>query len=61
MNASAYVGSALSSYGNGAVVERFGWNSIMYIWCICAAVGVLVCAFAMKRWHRFSSAEMKTE
>lgn len=61
LNASAYIGSALSSYGNGAVVERFGWNSIMYIWCICAAIGVLVCAFAMKRWHRFSSTAIKTE
>ncbi len=60
LNASAYVGSALSSYGNGAVVDRYGWNSIMYIWCVCAVVGVLMCAFAVKRWRRFSSDAIKT-
>ena len=53
LNSAAYVGCALSSYGNGAIVERFGWNSIMYIWCLCALLGGLACGFAVKRWKHF--------
>lgn len=53
LNASAYLGSALSSYGSGALVDRFGWNSIMLCWLICAAAGMLLCAAAAKIWSRF--------
>ena len=53
LNSAAYVGCALSSYGNGAIVERFGWNSIMYIWCVCALLGGLACGLAVKRWKQF--------
>lgn len=53
LNAAAYIGCAVSTYGNGAIVERFGWNSIMYCWCIAAAVGAVVCGFAAKKWKSF--------
>ena len=53
LNASAYLGSAVSSYGNGAIVENFGWNTIMYCWCISAVVGVIACALAAKTWKKF--------
>ena len=54
-NAAAYIGCAVSTYGNGAIVERFGWNSIMYCWCIAAVVGVIACGFAAKKWKKFRS------
>lgn len=53
LNGSAYVGSAFSSYGSGAVVQYFGWNTILYCWCICAAAGALFCSFCFKKWGRF--------
>ena len=53
LNAGAYLGSAVSSYGNGAVVEHFGWNSIMYCWCICAAIGLVVCLLSFRKWKQF--------
>ena len=53
LNASAYLGSAVSSYGNGAIVEHFGWNTIMYCWCVCAVVGVVACLIAARTWGKF--------
>ena len=53
LNASAYLGAAFSSYENGVIVENFGWNSIMYIWCICAFAGIIVCLLASKKWKHF--------
>lgn len=59
LNASVYLGSAVSSYGNGAVVEHFGWNMIMYCWCISAVAGVIACAFAAKKWKQFRRESQK--
>lgn len=53
LNAAAYLGCAVSSYGNGAIVEHFGWNSIMYCWCIAALLGAIGCGLAAKKWKRF--------
>ena len=61
LNAGAYLGSAASSYGNGAIVEHVGWNSSMYIWCICAAVGIVSCLLAAKKWKRFRRLTIGTE
>ena len=53
LNSAVYLGSAVSSYGNGAIVEHFGWDSIMKIWCICAVLGILFCGLAVKKWKFF--------
>ena len=53
LNSSAYIGCALSSYGNGAIVQHFGWNSIMYCWCVAAALGALFCILGAKKWKKF--------
>ena len=53
LNASAYLGSAVSSYGNGAIVENFGWNTIMYVWCVLAVIGIIACAIGFKTWKKF--------
>ena len=55
LNSAVYLGSAVSSYGNGAIAELFGWNHIMYVWCICAVLGILFCAAAVKKWKSFRS------
>ena len=59
-NASAYIGCAVSTYGNGVIVERLGWNSIMYCWCIAAALGAVACGLAAKKWKKFRSQTPKT-
>ena len=53
LNSSAYLGSALSSYGNGAIVEHFGWNSILYCWCIAAAIGIVTLLLSARKWKHF--------
>ena len=53
LNSAVHLGSATSSYGNGAVVESFGWNAIMYVWCICAVLGIFFCGLAAKKWKSF--------
>lgn len=44
LNCSAYMGSALSSFGVGAAVERFGWGAAIGIWLAFAA---LACAASL--------------
>lgn len=55
LNAAAYVGCALSSYGNGAVAEHYGWGRIMMLWCVCAAIGAVVCGLTGKKWMKFKN------
>ena len=55
LNSAVYLGSAVSSYGNGAVVDHFGWNTILYIWCICALLGILLLVPAIRKWKQFRS------
>ena len=61
LNSAVYLGSAASSYGNGAVVEHFGWDAIMYIWCICAVLGILFCALAVTKWKAFRKLTLGTD
>ena len=53
LNAAAYLGSAVSSYGNGEIVEHFGWNTIMYCWCVCAFIGMTACLLSARHWKKF--------
>ena len=53
LNASAYVGCAISSYTNGSFVENFGWDTTMTKWCELALIGALVCIPAIRRWGKF--------
>lgn len=53
LNSFAYVGCAVSTYGNGVIADRFGWNAILYCWCFCAVIGMITCALASKRWKSF--------
>ena len=53
LNGAAYAGCAVSSYGNGVIIENFGWNTIMYCWCISAVIGIIACALSVNRWKKF--------
>lgn len=53
LNAAVYIGSAISSYANGAIVENYGWNTIMHIWLVYAVIGIVVCALGIKKWRNF--------
>lgn len=34
MNCSAYIGSAVSSFGIGSVAQNFGWSSAIWVWVL---------------------------
>lgn len=53
LNSAAYAGCAVSSYGNGVIIENFGWNTIMYCWCVSAVIGIVACMLAIKPWKSF--------
>lgn len=55
MNSSAYLGSAVSTYGLGAIAESFGWQKTIYIWLLIALIIVIICLLLTKKWKRFSA------
>lgn len=58
-NSCTYIGSAISTYGFGAVSEKFGWTATVIFWIILGAIGVAVCAVPMRRYARFANGSDK--
>jgi len=54
LNSSTYLGSAISSYGIGAMAQEFGWAITRISWFILALLGVVVCIIGCKRWSKFT-------
>ena len=52
LNASTYVGAALSTYGFAALAETFDWNFTSLTWVIISLVGAVVCFFGARIWQR---------
>ena len=52
LNASTYVGAALSTYGFAALAETFDWNFTILTWAIIALIGAVVCFFGARIWQR---------
>lgn len=53
LNCHAYIGSALSSFGVGAAVERWGWNAAIWIWLGFAVFALLCVCGNAHRWKQF--------
>ena len=54
LNASAYAGCALSTYGFGYIADRLGWRDTIFIWLGVALAIALICLALSKKWKRFS-------
>lgn len=53
MNCSAYIGSALSSFGIGSVAQSFGWTSAIWVWVL-FSLGAWITAMAgSSMWGRY--------
>lgn len=52
LNASTYVGAALSTYGFAALAEAFDWNFTILTWVAIALVGAALCFFAARIWQK---------
>ena len=61
LNSAAYLGSAFSSYFNGAVVDRYGWNCIMQFWAVYAVIGLAACAVSVRKWRTFRAKALSVQ
>jgi OPA family glycerol-3-phosphate transporter-like MFS transporter len=52
LNASTYVGAALSTYGFAALAETFDWNFTILTWVAISLAGAVLCFFAARIWQR---------
>ena len=52
LNASTYVGAALSTYGFAALAETFDWNFTILTWVAISLVGAVVCFFGARIWQK---------
>lgn len=53
LNCSAYVGSALSSYGIGTVADSCGWTSAIWVWVAFSLLALLAALSGSGRWGKF--------
>lgn len=54
LNSTTYLGSAISSYGVGAIAQQFGWGITRSSWCIMATVGAVICMISSNKWRNFT-------
>ena len=47
LNASTYLGSALSTYGFAALSENLGWGATLWMWVLIALCGGVLCLVCM--------------
>lgn len=52
LNACAYVGSGISTFGIAVLSENIGWQFTLRIWCIIAVVGSAICICSIKPWKK---------
>ncbi len=57
LDAVAYAGSAVSSYGFGAIADSIGWNKTIIIWLGISCIALIFCALTVKRWEQFKKVE----
>ena len=53
MNATAYIGYAVASYGFGVVSDKIGWNGSVFVWLGLLAVTLLITLCASVKWKKF--------
>lgn len=52
LNACAYVGSGISTFGIAILSENIGWQFTLKIWCLIAVFGSLICIFSIRPWKK---------
>lgn len=53
LNAITYIGGALSPHAVALVASEYGWNAAVLLWAILAALSVVLCAAACRKWNAF--------
>ncbi len=55
VNASTYIGSAVSTYGIAVLSEAFDWNFTIVIWLTIAVCGTCVCLICSRYWDNYKN------
>ncbi|NLO41322.1 MAG: MFS transporter [Ruminiclostridium sp.] len=55
INSCVYAGTALSTYGIGALSTAYGWNATIRVWVIGAFLAMAVCFIVSRKWRIFIS------
>ena len=53
LDAAAYAGAAISTYGFAVLFERYGWSLTILIWLFIALAGLLLTAVVLPLWRKF--------
>ncbi len=53
LDAAAYLGAAIATYGFAALFEGFGWSVTIFVWVLVAGAGILFCSVAIPIWRKF--------
>ncbi|MEG1104451.1 MAG: MFS transporter [Oscillospiraceae bacterium] len=52
LNSATYLGSTISSYGVGLLLENGGWDATIFAWCVAALLGAIICALLIISWKK---------
>lgn len=52
LNSATYVGSALSGYGVGWVLENRGWDTVLTSWLLGLLLAAILCVILFHKWAR---------
>lgn len=55
LNSCTYIGSAIATYGIAVAADKYGWNTVTWIWLGIALLGMLLAASIIKIWNRFKN------
>ena len=50
LNACAYIGSGISTFAIAILSENLGWQINLFIWCLIALLGTIICIACIKPW-----------
>lgn len=59
LNSAVYIGSAVSTFGIGALSSLFGWKVTILIWMILAFIAGISCFSAKEKWKHFCRTERR--
>ena len=53
LDAAAYLGAAIATYGFAALFENRGWSATIFVWALVGGAGVLFCLLALPLFKKF--------
>lgn len=53
LNSAAHIGAAVSSYGFGAVAQKFGWTVVVLLWLVSTMMIFVFSLLSNKKWDKF--------